>query len=93
MRQAKRKDDVGTRRARKAKAAQDREARRSAAAVATEADRLTKEFTRIRTLHRGEVPPAQPPVAPANEVNERAIHARHRKDALAGIARSDRAHR
>jgi endonuclease YncB( thermonuclease family) len=93
MRQAKGKDDVGTRRARKAKAAQDREARRSAAALATEVDRLTREFTRIQTLHRGEVLPARPPVAPANEVNERAIHARHRKDALAGIARSDRAHR
>ena len=67
--------------------------RRADAALAAEAQRLNEAFTRIRNLHRSDVPPAVAPTAVAGVVNERAIRAKHRKAALAGIPRTDRSRR
>jgi len=61
--------------------------------VSAEARRLNKTFQTIRSGHRVACPAAQPPVAILMPVNERAIRARHRKQAVAGIALSNRAER
>ena len=89
----RRQAEVRSTRSRKAQAAEAREMRRSDAALAAEARRLTATFTRIRNLHRGDVRPAVAPTAPLGVLNERAIRAKHRKAALAGIPRTDRARR
>jgi hypothetical protein len=89
----RRRSEVRSARTRKAQVAEARELRRSDAALAAEARRLDEAFTRIRSLHRRDVPPALAPTALAGVVNERAIRAKHRKAALATIPRTDRARR
>ncbi len=78
---------------RKAQAAEARELRRADAALAADARRLNEAFTGICNLHRRDVPPALAPTAVIGVVNERAIRAKHRKAALAGIPRTDRVRR
>ena len=89
----RRRADARSTRTRKAQAAEAREMRRADAAFAAEARRLNEAFAGIRNLHRRHVTPAVAPTAVIGVVNEQAIRTKHRKAALAGIPRTDRARR
>lgn len=66
----------------------------AAAAKAQEAQQLVAALTAILDLHRGEFPPAQPPVAPRPpELDSVAIAEKHRKAALVGVGLFNRSGR
>jgi hypothetical protein len=66
----------------------------TAAAKAEQAQGLATAIQAVLNLHRAEFPPAQPPVAPpAVPIEEKAIHRRHERQALAGIGMFRRAER